>query len=132
MSSAIETALLTYIRAAREPDQVVRTQLLEACFAADGRIVTRSGQIRGREAVAEMFARVHADPLFERIRVTSAIDAQGTTYRLRSVIERRDGTSAEFFDAGEIDASGKISLVLAFAGELAEAYEQDSPVAKQE
>ena len=117
-------AVLTYIHAAREPEPVARRQLLEACFAAEGRIVTRGGEIRGREAVARMLERVHADPQFERIRVTSAIDAQGTTYRLRSVIERRDGTSLEFFDAGEIDASGKISLVLAFAGELADADEQ--------
>jgi len=119
MSNAVEGAVLTYVRAASERDPAVRGQLLEACFAAEGRIVTRSGEIRGREAVAVMFARVHADPEFERIRLTSAIDAQGTTYRLRSVIERRDGTSLEFFDAGEIDASGKISLVLAFAGDLA-------------
>lgn len=119
VSSVVEAAVLTYIQAASARDPAVRMRLLEACFAAEGRIVTRSGEIRGREAVASMFARVHADPQFERIRVTSAIDAQGTTYRLRSVIERRDGTSLEFFDTGEIDASGKISLVLAFAGELA-------------
>lgn len=124
MSSAIEAAVLTYIQAAGESDSAARGKLLELCFAAEGRIVTRGGQIRGREAVAEMLARVHADPQFERIRVTSAIDAQGTTYRLRSVIERRDGTSLEFFDTGEIDASGKIALVLAFAGELGGPDEQ--------
>jgi hypothetical protein len=37
------------------------------------------------------------------------------------VVERRDGLNLEFFDAGEIDATGRISLLLTFAGPLAPA-----------
>jgi hypothetical protein len=37
------------------------------------------------------------------------------------VVERRDGTSLEFFDAGEIDADGRISLLLTFDGPLDDA-----------
>jgi len=55
--------------------------------------------------------------------VTSAVDACGTTFRFRAVTERRDGTSLESFDAGEIDAAGRISVLLTFAGPLAEAGE---------
>jgi hypothetical protein len=61
-----------------------------------------------------------ADPRLLRIRVTSAIDARGTTFRYRAVAEFRDGTSAESFDAGEIDGTGRISLILTFAGPLGE------------
>jgi hypothetical protein len=125
MPSAVETAVDNYIRAASERDPLLRAKLLEACFAADGCLVTRSGEIRGRAAVAEMFTRVLADPQLLRVRVTSAIDARGTTFRFRSALDRRDGTSLEFFDAGQIDATGRISLQLTFAGPLGEADEPE-------
>jgi len=50
----------------------------------------------------------------------SVIDAAGTTFRYRSIVERRDGTSIEVFDAGEIDAEGRIATLLVFSGPLAE------------
>lgn len=121
MPNAAEIAVETYIRAWSERDPLVRAKLIEACFAADGRMVTRSREIRGRAALAEMMARLHADPQLLRIRLTSAIDAQGTTFRFRGVAERRNGTSVEAFDAGEIDDAGQISLLLTFAGPLGEA-----------
>jgi hypothetical protein len=42
MATLVELAVDTYIRAWRERDPVVRATLLEACFAADGRFVTRA------------------------------------------------------------------------------------------
>ena len=120
MPSPVETAVQTYIRAAAERDPGARAKLLEACFAEDGRIVTRSSVIRGRTAVDAMIARFHADPQNLGFRMTSAIDAAGTTFRYRSVVERSDGTRIEFFDAGEIDADGRIVTLLVFAGPLAE------------
>jgi hypothetical protein len=94
--------------------------MLEACFAEDGRMVTRSREIRGRAGLAEEMARFLADPRLLRIRVTSAIDARGTTFRFRGIAEFRDGTTIEAFDAGEVDATGRISLLLTFAGPLGE------------
>jgi hypothetical protein len=120
MPSPVEIAAETYIRAWSEPDPAVRATMLEACFAEDGRMVTRSREIRGRAALAEEITRLRADPRFLRIRLTSAIDARGTTFRFRGVAEFRDGTSGEAFDAGEIDATGRISLLLTFAGPLGE------------
>lgn len=121
MSSPVETAARTYIRAAAERDPAARAQLLEACFAEDGRFVTRSSVIRGRAAVDAMLARALADPQLVGFRMTSVVDAIGTTFRYRSVVDRRDGTTIEFFDAGEIDADGKITTLLVFAGPLADA-----------
>jgi len=51
----------------------------------------------------------------------SAVDAAGTTFRYRTVVDRRDGTALEFFDAGEIDADGRICTLLVFAGPLPDA-----------
>jgi len=118
MRSVVEKAVDTYIRASSERDPEARAAMLEACFAADGRIVTRSREIRGRAALADEIAKLLADPRLLRIRVLSAIDAGETTFRFRSVVERRDGTTLEFHDAGEVDAAGRISLLLTFAGPL--------------
>ena len=126
MKSAIRTAVDTYIQIWSEPDPAVRAAMIDACFAADGRIVTRSREIRGRAALAAEVARLLADPEHVGVRVISAIDAQGTTFRFRGVAERRDGKLLEAFDAGEIDADGRISLLLTFAGPLGEA--SDPPV----
>jgi hypothetical protein len=120
MPSPVQSAVETYIRAWSEHDPAVRATMLEACFAEDGRMVTRSREIRGRAGLAAEMARLLADPRLLRVRVTSAIDAHGTTFRFRGVAEFRDGTIAEAFDAGEIDATGRISLVLTFAGPLGE------------
>jgi len=121
MPSPVEIAVHTYVRAAEERDPTTRAKLLEACFAEDCRFVTRSGVIRGRAGVDAMLARGLGDPQVVGIRLTSVVDAAGTTFRYRSVVERRDGTSIEFFDAGEIDADGRIVTILAFAGPLADA-----------
>jgi len=123
MPSPVEIAVDPYIRASSEPDPALREKMVEACFAAEGRWVTRSRELRGRAALLDEMAKQLADPRLLRIRVTSAIDARGTTFRYRSVLERRDGSSLEFFDAGEIDASGRICLLLLFAGPLGDASE---------
>ncbi len=121
MPSPIESTVQLYIRASGERDPVARAELVEACFAEDGRFVTRSGVIRGRAGVDAMIARSLADPQLLGFRLASVVDAAGTTFRYRSIVERRDGTSLEFFDAGEIDDEGKIATLLVFAGPLADA-----------
>lgn len=121
MATPVELAVATYIRASGERDDAERRRLLEACFAEDGRFVTRSTVLRGPAAVDAMLARFLADPQFVQFRVASAIDAVGTTFRYRAIAERRDGTTLEFFDAGEIGADGRITTMLVFAGPLPDA-----------
>ncbi len=121
MPSPVETAARAYVRAAGERDPAARAKLLEACFAENGRLVTRSAVIRGRAGVDAMIARFLGDPQLLGFRLASAIDAVGTTFRFRSIVERHDGTTLEFFDAGEIDADGRIATLLVFAGPLADA-----------
>jgi hypothetical protein len=121
MPSPVEIAVQTYIRAAGERDPATRAKLLEACLADDARFVTRSAAIRGRAGVDAMIARFLDDPQIRSFRLASVLDAAGTTFRFRSIVERHDGTSIEFFDAGEIDADGRIATILVFAGPLADA-----------
>ena len=119
MPSPVETAVETYIRASGERDPAARAKLLAACFAEDGRLVTRSGVIRGRAGVDAVLARFLGDPQNLGFHLASVVDAAGTTFRYRSIVDRRDGTTIEFFDAGEIDADGRISTLLVFRGPLA-------------
>lgn len=118
MGSAVEIAVDKYIRAWSERDPEARASLLEACFASDGRIIQRSGETRGRAALVEMIEQFIADPQWLRVRITSVVDAVGSTFRFRAAIDRRDGTTLELFDAGEIDQAGRIVLVLTFVDPL--------------
>jgi hypothetical protein len=121
MPSAVELAVDTYIRACSERDPAARAAMFAACLASDVRMVTRNREIRGRAALVAMLARFLDDPQLMRIRLISAIDARGTSFRYRAVAVLRDGTSPETFDAGEIDKNGQISLILTFAGPLQDA-----------
>ena len=69
MPGPVQIPVDTYIRAWSERDSAVRATMLEACFAEDGRMVTRSREIRGRAGLAEEMARFLADPRLLRIRV---------------------------------------------------------------
>jgi hypothetical protein len=123
MPSAVEIAVDTYIRAWGERDPTRRWSLIEACFAPEGRIVLPSREIRGRIALADEITKFMADPEVLGVRVTSVVDARATTFRFRAVVERRDGAKLEALDAGEIDATGRISLLLTFGGPLRDATE---------
>jgi hypothetical protein len=120
MPTPIETAVQTYVALVQERDLAVRAKLLEACWAEDGRLVTRNGEIRGRAGISAMVDGFLADPRGFRIELASVIDAKGTTFRFRARTFCRDGSEVpEVFDAGMVDADGRISLILTFAGPLA-------------
>ena len=114
MPSAVEVAVDTYIRMFSERDPAVRARMLDACFAVDGRMVTRSREIKGRSAFAAFMNTFIDDPKVLRIRAVGTVEALGTTFRFRNAVEFNDGTVAEGFDAGEIDSEGRISLILTF------------------
>ena len=115
MGTAVETAVATYIQVFSERDPATRAKLLAACFAENGRFVTQSRELRGPAAIASMATAFLADPKLAGVRVV-ALEAKGTTFRFRSVVDFVDGTTSEFFDAGEIDADGRIALILTFPG----------------
>ncbi|MGC4070195.1 MAG: nuclear transport factor 2 family protein [Polyangiaceae bacterium] len=124
MSSPVQVAVDRYIRAVCKSDREERIALFEACLAEDVRMVTRSREIRGRAQLTEEVNRFLADPQLLRVRVTSSVDVGKTTFRYRAVADFVNGTSAEAFDAGEIDETGRIVLILTFAGPLGEATDE--------
>jgi hypothetical protein len=117
MPSPAEIAAQTYVATWQEPDAGARARLLEACFAVDGRIVSPGAVIRGRAALAAAIDDLFADPRGLSARLTSTIDAQGPLFRFRSVVEDRAGRIIfDGFDAGEVDAAGRITVLLTFGG----------------
>ena len=59
MPSPTEVAARTYVAAWQEPDAAARARLIEACFAADARIVAPGSVICGRAALAKAIGRTH-------------------------------------------------------------------------
>jgi len=118
MPSPTETAARSYIAAWQEPDRDARARLIEACFAVDARIVTRGAGIHGRAALATAIDDFRADPRGLSAHLQGPIDVQGPIFRFRSIVQHRDGTSLEGFDAGEVGADGRIAVLLAFGGPL--------------
>lgn len=111
MSSHADEAVDAYVEAAREKDPDTRARLLEACWADDGRLVVHGGRtLRGRDEVRAMFARFAGNTGIAGVRVLER-DARGSTFTLRYVTERKDGSTAEALDVGEVDEAGRISLL---------------------
>lgn len=118
---SIQATIETYLSAWRERDPAARARLVEACWAADGRMVTRGREIRGRVGLLEEMARFVSSPELLDIRLTSVIDAGVASFRFRGVAEFRNGDVFENLDAGEVDANGQIKLILTFSGPLRDA-----------
>lgn len=115
----IEDTVRTYVAAWMEPDPRKRAPLLEACFAVDGRICTRGTTIQGRAGLDTAIANLHERLPGLTIRMTSRLDVQGRMFRMRGEAIRGDGSVFGVnHDAGEVDADGRIALILTFDGDL--------------
>jgi len=115
-----ELAAQRYIAIWAERDRAARARLLEACFATEGRFVTRNRTYHGRSEVAAMIDAVLADPRGLSARRTSVIDAGGEIFRFAAIVEFADGSPpVESLDVGEVDRSGRIMVMYTFGGPLA-------------
>lgn len=110
-----EQAVRRYIDAWFEPDRGRRAELLAACFADDARIAIADRVIRGRGELAAAIDAFQADPRRLAARLTSPIDADGTTFRFRALFTLPDGRRhSELIDFGEIDGDGRIANLFTF------------------
>lgn len=117
MSSPTEIAARTYIAAWQEPDPAARARLIDSCWAAEGRIVTPGTVIQGRAGLGQAIGELLADPRGLSARLTGSIEVQGRLFRFRSVVQDCEGRVVfDGFDAAEVDADGRITVLLAFSG----------------
>jgi hypothetical protein len=119
MWSKTEQAVLTYAAAVEERDPAKRREMIDACFAAEGRFVSGGTAFTGRDALATMLDTFRNDPRGLKAMILGTVDCQGSLFRFRNAVEHPDGTRVEGFDAGVVDADGRIALLLTFAGPLA-------------
>ena len=113
--SPAETAARRYIAAWFTPDRAERAQLIEQCFADDGRIILRGTEMRGRAALAGAIEQFAADPRRLIARITDDVEAQDPLFRFRAVFDHPDGTRhSSVQDLGEIDAAGRITTIYSF------------------
>ena len=113
--SLAETAARRYIAAWLTADPAERMQLLEQCFADDGRIILRGTELRGRAALAQAIEQFAADPRRLTARLTDDVEAQDPLFRFRAVFDHPDGTRhSSVQDLGEVDASGRITTIYSF------------------
>ena len=102
------------LRPALEPGNVDKTMSapVTAIVAYDLQFYDKLAKL-STPAMRDLFA----DPRGLSARLVSAIDAQGPIFRFHSVVEDRDGGVVfEGFDAAEVDADGRIIVLLTFGG----------------
>jgi hypothetical protein len=119
MSDSIKRSVASYAAAWAERDPARRAELLASGVTDDVRIVIGAGnrEVRGRAALEAEIVAFHQRVSDVRVRVTSGIDVQGSLCRFTGRVEGHEGQiGPDAWDACECDASGRIRLVLTFAG----------------
>ena len=116
MPSVAET-IDAYVAAWAETDADKRRALIERAWAADGSYVDPIADIEGRDALSEMIAGFHAQSPGSTIVKTSGIDQHHDKIRFAWAMRGADGkTMLEGIDVGEVDADGKLALIVGFWG----------------
>jgi hypothetical protein len=119
MSDSIKQAVASYTAAWTERDPARRADLLASAVTDDVRVVIGAGrrEIRGRAALEAEIVDFHRRAPPVRVHMTSGVDVQGSLCRFTGVVIGPDGQiGPEASDACECDDSGRIRLVLTFAG----------------
>jgi hypothetical protein len=116
---SVEDTVRTWAAAWSERDPARRAELVEKCFAATGRFVTRANVVIGRVPLAQFMAAMHERTGGLTARINAPIDVQGSLFRVRAVAERDGVVIGVNWDAGEVDSDGRISTVFTFAEPLA-------------
>jgi hypothetical protein len=113
--SPAEISARRYIAAWLTSDRTERAQLLEQCFADDGRLILRGTELRGRAALANAIEQFATDPRRLRAHLADEVEAQDPLFRFRAVFDHPDGTRySSVQDLGEIDAAGRITTIYSF------------------
>src|ERR1700704_7142350 len=121
MSEAIRqtvvACVLDYVAAWNEPNVARRLQILERCWAEDGGYVDPNVELRGRAALCEHIAKVHAGRPGARIEMMSGADLHHNVVRFLWRLVRADGGFGETsIDFGEVDARGRLTKIVGFSG----------------
>jgi hypothetical protein len=100
-----------------EADENKRKALVEQCWADDGLYCDPVSEGRGRDALLQIIAGMHAQQAGARIDLTSGIDQHHNQVRFAWSFIGADGkTAVEGIDVGELAPDGKIVRIIGFWG----------------
>ncbi len=119
--SAMDAAAVveTYVRAWHERDEATRRRLLEESWADDGVYTDPGSTIEGREALVQAIAEFHEERPDVHIEVRSRIDSFGNHFRfIWTTVDAAGADLREGIDFGQLDADGRIVLIVGFVGLL--------------
>ena len=118
-TTAVGTAVDSYLRAWREPDPAARRALLERCWAADGVYCDPLGRVTGRDGLADHIGGFQAQQPGARLEVVSGVDEHDGYVRFGWRLLAADGAVAlEGTDFGELDGDGVLRRIIGFFGPL--------------
>ena len=119
MTTTVTTAdiVADYGAAWNETDAAKRRALLERCWSDDGLYCDPLLDIRGREALSDAIAGMHAQQPGATIVLTSGIDQHHNQVRFAWDFVGADGkVSISGIDAGELAPDGRITRIVGFWG----------------
>ena len=100
-----------------ETDATKRRALLEQCWGDDALYCDPVADGRGRDALDQFIAAMHAQQPGARIELTSGIDQHHNQVRFSWAFIAADGSRPiEGIDAGEIGPDGRLSRIVGYWG----------------
>lgn len=115
----IERAVLGYVAAWNEDNPDKLAELLQACWAEDGMVVSNYETIVGRRALYERILGFRRENPGTRGYLTSSIEHHHDIFRFTVVAVKPDGRCfSPALDVGELDPSGRIERIVTFFHEL--------------
>jgi hypothetical protein len=119
MCQTVVANVLDYVAAWNEPNGAKRLQILERCWAENAGYVDPNADLRGRAALCEHIAKVHAGRPGARIEMMSGVDLHHNVVRfLWRLVHAHGGFGDTSIDFGEVDATGKLTRIVGFFGEM--------------
>ncbi len=112
-------AVAAYGAAWSEQDPDKRLTLLEKAWSEDGVYSDPTAEVKGRQALADHIGGFLAQSNGARIVLTSAVDLHHEIrlrFSWKMVAPDGQTTVAEGFDYGELDADGRLRLIVGFFG----------------
>ena len=116
--SATMDVLNAYMAAWNEPDAGKRMALLERAWAEGGIYIDPLSDVKGRDALSDVIAGLHAQQPGASLVLASGIDQHHNQVRFRWDFIGADGkTAIQGIDVGEIANDGRLARIIGFWAE---------------
>jgi len=117
----VRRAIAGYVSAWNEDDPDALARTLEACWAADGVILSNAETIEGRDGLFRRIRDFRRERPGERGLLLGEPEIHHGWFRFHAVVQRPDGARySHALDIGEVGADGRIVRIVTFFGAASE------------